>query len=75
MYLPRAVDDSPDAPAATGVFRITHGTETILLVGAANWPSESAVSSTHLVDVLSDEAIYRPMRSDRVGQVSPWPTR
>jgi PAS domain S-box-containing protein len=32
MYLPRAVDDSTNSPVATGVFRITHGTETILLV-------------------------------------------
>jgi PAS domain S-box-containing protein len=32
MYLPRAVDDSTNAPAATGAFRIIHGTETILLV-------------------------------------------
>jgi CheY-like chemotaxis protein len=32
MYLPRAVSESPHAPAAAGVFRIIHGTETILLV-------------------------------------------
>ena len=32
MYLPRAAGDSPHASAATGVFRIIHGTETILLV-------------------------------------------
>jgi PAS domain S-box-containing protein len=32
MYLPRAVGDSPHATVATGVFRIIHGTETILLV-------------------------------------------
>jgi len=32
MYLPRAVDDSTNAPVATGAFRIIHGTETILLV-------------------------------------------
>ena len=32
MYLPRAADDSPQSPVATGVFRIIHGTETILLV-------------------------------------------
>ena len=32
MYLPRAMGDSPTAPVATGVFRIIHGTETILLV-------------------------------------------
>jgi signal transduction histidine kinase len=32
MYLPRAVGDSPHAAVATGVFRIIHGTETILLV-------------------------------------------
>src|SRR5579859_1023700 len=32
MYLPRAAVDSPHASAASGVFRIIHGTETILLV-------------------------------------------
>jgi signal transduction histidine kinase len=32
MYLPRAVGDSPHSAVATGVFRIIHGTETILLV-------------------------------------------
>jgi len=32
MYLPRATGDSPTTPVAAGVFRIIHGSETILLV-------------------------------------------
>jgi CheY-like chemotaxis protein len=32
MYLPRVAGNSPNAAAANGVFRVIHGTETILLV-------------------------------------------